>query len=64
MPLDQSEADPKRRRVFFWFVCSALTGIASREVYNNSPEQITDLTYRVAERMTERWMEDYGTEDE
>lgn len=65
MPLGD-ELDPKRRRVFFWFVCSALTGVCSREMYENenTPDQITDLTFRIAERMTERWMEEYGTETE
>jgi len=57
------EQRTKRKRVFFWFVCSALGGVCAREMFVNTPEQIADLTFKVAEKMTERWMADYEGED-
>jgi hypothetical protein len=53
----------KRKRVFFWFVCSALGGVCAREMFVNTPEQVTDMTYKIAEAMTERWMADYENEN-
>lgn len=53
-------AEDKRRRVFFWFVCSALGGVCAREMYSHTPQQITDEVYKIAELMTQRWVERYG----
>jgi hypothetical protein len=58
-----SEAASKERRVFFWFVCSALSGVCAREIMPHAPEQVVAETFKIAEAMTEHWLENYGTED-
>lgn len=59
----RAKAD-RERRVFFWFTCSALGGVCAREMLPHSPEQIVAETFRIAEAMTEHWLEHYGTETE
>jgi hypothetical protein len=54
----------KERRVFFWFVCSALGGVCAREMSPNTPDQIVAETFKIAEAMTKHWMEEYGDKAE
>ena len=53
-------ARQKRERVFFWFVCSALTGVSAS---GYAPEHVAERTLKIAEAMTERWMADYEDAD-
>lgn len=57
-----AEPGSQQKRVMFWFLCSALTGVCSREIFKHTPEQITEETFQIAERMTERWQQTYGAE--
>ena len=53
----------RERRVHFWFLCSALGGVCARELFPNSPEQVVQMSYRIAELMTEEWIKRYDNAD-
>ena len=58
-----SAAQDRKRRVFFWFVCSALGGVCAREMLPHEPDQIVAETFRIAEKMTDYWLEHYENAD-
>jgi hypothetical protein len=58
-----SQQAERERRIFFWFVCSALGGVCAREMLPHTAEQIVAETFKIAESMTEHWLANYGVEE-